>query len=179
EQFDVPVTTTLLAKGAVDETGPLALGMLGMHGTAYANKAILEADLLLNVGSRFDDRIVGDISLFGQHATIVHVDIDAAELGKMVQPDLAIRADAQAFLQALAATRQTAKHTAWRRRIVEYKQQLPLTYGTQNGLTQQQIIDEVWRRTDGQAIVATDVGQHQMWAAQFYKVRQANHWLSS
>jgi acetolactate synthase I/II/III large subunit len=179
KHFDVPVTTTLLAKGAVDETGPLALGMLGMHGTAYANKAILEADLLLNVGSRFDDRIVGDISLFGQHATIVHVDIDAAELGKMIQPNLAIRADARDFLQGLAATRQTAKHTAWRRRITEHKQQLPLVYNSQNGLTQQQIIDEVWRQTDGHAMVATDVGQHQMWAAQFYKVRHANHWLTS
>lgn len=179
DQFDVPVTTTLLAKGAVDEMAPLSLGMLGMHGTAYANKAILTADLLLNIGSRFDDRIVGDIALFGKHATIVHVDIDAAELGKMVRPDVGIQADAKTFLQALIATKQTAEHAAWHKYVASLKTDLPLAYADTTGLTQQHIIDEVWRQTSGNAVVTTDVGQHQMWAAQFYKTRQANHWISS
>lgn len=178
-QFDIPVTTTLLAKGAVDETCTRSLGMLGMHGTAYANKAILEADLILNVGSRFDDRIVGDISLFGNRAKIVHVDIDQAELGKMIKPDVAIKADAKKFLEALANTNETAKHTEWLQHIKDVKQQLPLSYSDAAGLTQQHIIDEVWKQTNGNAIVTTDVGQHQMWAAQFYKTKQANHWISS
>jgi acetolactate synthase-1/2/3 large subunit len=178
-QFDIPVTTTLLAKGSVDETCARSLGMLGMHGTAYANKAILEADLILNVGSRFDDRIVGDISLFGNHAKIVHVDIDQSELGKMIKPDMAIKADAKAFLYALASTNETAKHTTWQEHIKKLKQELPLGYSDAAGLTQQHIIDEVWKQTGGNAIVTTDVGQHQMWAAQFYKTKQANHWISS
>ena len=178
-QFDTPVTTTLLAKGAIDETCARSLGMLGMHGTAYANKAILEADLILNVGSRFDDRIVGDISLFGNRAKIVHVDIDQAELGKMIKPDVAIQADARSFLGALANTNETAKHTEWLQHIKKLKQQLPLSYSNAAGLTQQHIIDQVWKQTSGNAIVTTDVGQHQMWAAQFYKTKQANHWISS
>lgn len=178
-QFDIPVTTTLLAKGAIDEMCARSLGMLGMHGTAYANKAILEADLILNVGSRFDDRIVGDISLFGNRAKIVHVDIDQAELGKMIKPDVAIKADAKLFLSALANTNETAKHSEWLQHIKDLKQQLPLSYSDAAGLTQQHIIDEVWKQTNGNAIVTTDVGQHQMWAAQFYKTKQANHWISS
>lgn len=179
KQFDVPVTTTLLAKGAIDETSPLALGMLGMHGTAYANKAILEADLILNVGSRFDDRIVGDISLFGNRAKIVHIDIDRSELGKMIQPDVALQADAKQFLEALVATKKTAKHQAWRSHVAKLKQELSLSYSDANGLTQQHIIDEVWKQTKGNAVVTTDVGQHQMWAAQFYKTKHANYWISS
>lgn len=178
-QFDTPVTTTLLAKGAIDETCARSLGMLGMHGTAYANKAILEADLILNVGSRFDDRIVGDISLFGNRAKIAHVDIDSAELGKMIKPDVAIKADAKAFLSALANTNETAKHVEWLQHVKDLKQTLPLGYSDASGLTQQHIIDSVWRQTGGNAVVTTDVGQHQMWAAQFYKTKQANHWISS
>ena len=168
-QFDVPVTTTLLAKGAIDETQPLSLGMLGMHGTAYANKAILETDLILNIGSRFDDRIVGDAARFGEHATIVHVDVDGAELGKMIRPDIALQTDAKAFLQTLAGSGKTARHTAWRKHLDTYKKQFPLAFDDRSGLTQQHILDEVWRQTRGEAIAATDVGQHQMWAAQFIK----------
>jgi acetolactate synthase-1/2/3 large subunit len=179
EQFDMPVTTTLLGKGAVDETHPLSLGMLGMHGTAYANKAILEADVILNIGSRFDDRIVGDIALFGKHARIIHVDIDHGELGKMIKPDIAVHADAKAFLQALIATGKTGRHADWLKNLRLNKRNFPLGYEKADGLTQQHVIDEIWRQTHGNAVVVTDVGQHQMWAAQFYKTRYANHWISS
>ncbi len=179
QRFSVPVTTTLLAKGAIDETSPHSLGMLGMHGTAYANKAILEADLILNVGSRFDDRIVGDAALFGNRAKIVHVDIDAAELGKVVKPDIAIQADAKEFLTSLLSTTTVGAHHTWLKRIAELKRQLPLAYSDNGGLTQQHVIDEVFKQTHGNAIVTTDVGQHQMWAAQFYKTKQANNWISS
>ena len=150
-----------------------------MHGTGYANKAVLEADVLLNVGSRFDDRIVGDVSLFGRGATIIHVDIDQSELGKMVSPNIAIHADAKQFLEVLLATKITAHHQSWLNKIGRYKQQFPLSYSDEYGLSQQHIITEINRQTNGRAIMTTDVGQHQMWAAQFYKVRNANHWVSS
>jgi acetolactate synthase-1/2/3 large subunit len=176
EAFDVPVVTTLLAKGAVDETHALSFGMLGMHGTAYANKAILEADLIISIGSRFDDRIIGDGKSFGAGATIVHVDIDAAEIGKMIRPDIAIQADAKAFLGSLHGK---AQHVGWCKHLNRYKKTLPLIYDDANGLTQQHVLDAIWQHTKGSAIVATDVGQHQMWAAQFYKTKNANHWISS
>lgn len=179
KEFDTPVVTTLLGKGAIDETDALALGMLGMHGTAYANKAVEEADLIINIGSRFDDRIVGDVQGFSRNTTIVHVDIDNAELGKTVKPTVAVHADASDFLQALLATKKTASHPAWRRHVKGYKQQFPLSYKDTNGLTQQHIIDAVMHQTQGEAIVTTDVGQHQMWAAQFYKVKHARQWVSS
>jgi acetolactate synthase I/II/III large subunit len=178
-RFDAPVVTTLLGKGTIDETDSLSLGMLGMHGTAYANKAILEADVIVNIGSRFDDRIVGDAASFGKNAHIVHVDIDEAELGKMIQPDIAICADARNFLLTLLTMAQTADHSAWREHLAVYKTELPLRYDDSNGLTQQRVIDTIMHKTKGEAIMTTDVGQHQMWAAQFYKVKRANQWVSS
>lgn len=178
-QFDIPVVTTLLGKGAIDETKSLSLGMLGMHGTAYANKAIEEADVILTIGSRFDDRIVGDVKSFSENVTIIHVDIDASELGKMVVPDIALQADAADFLRAFAGTGHTAKHATWRKHLATYKKQMPLQFDDSGGLTQQHVIDSVMRLTKGEAIVTTDVGQHQMWAAQFYKVKHANRWISS
>jgi acetolactate synthase I/II/III large subunit len=177
--FDTPVVTTLLGKGVIDETSELSLGMLGMHGTAYANKAIEEADLILNVGSRFDDRIVGDPASFSAEKTIIHVDIDATELGKIIQPDIALRADAKDFLSQLSDMKPTADHTEWRQHLADYKKRFPLRYSDKNGLTQQRVIDTVMQLTGGEAIVTTDVGQHQMWAAQFYKVKNAQHWVSS
>jgi acetolactate synthase I/II/III large subunit len=177
--FDTPVVTTLLGKGAIDETNELSLGMLGMHGTAYANKAIEEADLILNIGSRFDDRIVGDPASFSAGKTIIHVDIDATELGKIIQPDIAVQADAKDFLSQLGGMKQTANHTEWRQHLTGYKKRFPLRYSDKNGLTQQRVIDTVMQLTGGEAIVTTDVGQHQMWAAQFYKVKNAQHWVSS
>lgn len=176
---DIPVVTTLLGKSAFDETDALSLGMLGMHGTATANKAILETDLLINIGSRFDDRIIGDGVTFAQQAKIIHVDIDASEHGKMITPTLAVRADAKQFLAQLTARLPEQTHSKWREKLADYAKTYPLSYATTGTLTMQQIIDEINRQTDGQAIVSTDVGQHQMWAAQFYKHRYPNDWISS
>ena len=179
EQTDTPVTTTLLGKGAFPETHALSLGMIGMHGTAYANKALVECDFLLNIGSRFDDRIIGKASEFCKEAFIAHVDIDAAELGKMIQPDVAVRADASDAINALLSATEHTDRSEWNKHLDEYRHDFPLSYDTSKGLTMTYIIDQLYKMTKGQAIVATDVGQHQMWAAQFYKTDRPEMWLSS
>ena len=216
EKMDTPVTTTLLGKGAFPETHKLSLGMLGMHGTAYANKAIVECDFLLNVGSRFDDRIVGATTSFCKDAFVAHIDIDASEIGKMIQPDAALVADAKAGIDALLSQLVISAHSAsemspaaavipapepessqnsktpmpgsrvkpgmtakWNKHLDGYRQQYPLGYSDKNGLTMQRVIDSVYQVSQGKAVVATDVGQHQMWAAQFYKTDEPKQWLSS
>ncbi|MDP0489997.1 MAG: biosynthetic-type acetolactate synthase large subunit [Verrucomicrobiota bacterium JB023] len=174
-----PVTTTLLGKGVFPETHELALGMLGMHGTAYANKAMVECDLLINVGSRFDDRIIGQPDKFCQDAKIIHIDIDPAEMDKMIRPDIQIIGDAKAALNALIEKVSPLDTSEWLGVLDSYKKKFPLSYRKQGGLRMQQVIDELYKQTGGDAIVSTDVGQHQMWAAQFYKNNQSLHWLSS
>ena len=179
EALGCPVTTTLLGKGVFPETHPLSLGMLGMHGTAYANKAICEADLIFNVGSRFDDRIIGKPHMFGRNAKLIHIDIDAAEFNKMIQVDVTIKGDAKAALSDLLPLVEKLPTEDWLAHLDGYKKKFPLTYKKQGGLRMQQVIDELFILTKGKAIVSTDVGQHQMWAAQFYKNDESYHWLSS
>ena len=179
EKLNAPVTTTLLGKGVFPESHPLSLGMLGMHGTAYANKAMVECDLLLNVGSRFDDRIIGKPDKFCQDAQIIHIDIDPAEMGKMIVPNVQIVGDAKAALGAILPQVGKLETTEWLLKLDGYKKKFPLSYKKQGGLRMQQVIDELYHLTEGKAIVSTDVGQHQMWAAQFYKNDKSYHWLSS
>jgi acetolactate synthase-1/2/3 large subunit len=179
EKLNAPVTTTLLGKGVFPESHPLSLGMLGMHGTAYANKAMIECDLLLNVGSRFDDRIIGQPAKFCKDAPIIHIDIDPAEMGKMIVPDVQIVGDAKAALNAILPLVGKLETTEWISKLDGYKKKFPLGYKKQGGLRMQQVIDELYQLTEGKAIVSTDVGQHQMWAAQFYKNDKSYHWLSS
>ncbi|MDB4408467.1 biosynthetic-type acetolactate synthase large subunit [Akkermansiaceae bacterium] len=174
-----PVTSTLLGKGVFPETHKLSLGMLGMHGTAYANKAMCECDLLLNIGSRFDDRIIGQPDKFCADAKIIHIDIDPAEMDKMIRPDVQIIADAKAALIELNKQVQSLETAAWLKTLDGYKKKFPLSYKKQGGLRMQQVIEELYEQTEGKAIVTTDVGQHQMWAAQFYKNHESFHWASS
>jgi acetolactate synthase-1/2/3 large subunit len=153
--------------------------MLGMHGTAYANKAIVEADLILNVGSRFDDRIIGQVDKFGKNAKIIHIDIDPSEMNKMIVPDVQIIGDAKAALVELNKRVSKLDTEEWLTHLAGYKKKYPLGYKKQGGLRMQQVIDELYNLTKGNAIIATDVGQHQMWAAQFYRCNAPHKWLSS
>ncbi|MFC1467556.1 biosynthetic-type acetolactate synthase large subunit [Verrucomicrobiota bacterium] len=179
ETLQAPVVTTLLGKGAFPETHELSLGWLGMHGTAYANKAICECDLLLNIGSRFDDRILGKPDKFCSNAKILHVDIDAAEIGKMIQPDIACVGDAREVTQELNKHVGALNADEWLKKLDGYKKKYPLKYKKAGKLKAQHIIDELYKMTDGKAVISTDVGQHQMWAAQFYKTDHCWNFLSS
>jgi len=179
EKLNAPVTTTLLGKGAFPETHPLSLGWMGMHGTAYANKAVVECDLIMSIGSRFDDRIVGDTSRFCKDAVRIHVDIDSSEMGKMIACRHYCLGDAKQTLNELLKHVGRLDTDDWNRHLDEYKQRFPLHYGRKGGLKMQHVIEEVYALTGGRAVAVTDVGQHQMWSAQFWKVDQRHNWLSS
>ncbi|HEY8401104.1 MAG TPA: biosynthetic-type acetolactate synthase large subunit, partial [Cytophagaceae bacterium] len=179
EKLNAPVTTTLLGKGAFPENHPLSLGMLGMYGTAYANKAVLECDLIISVGSRWDDRINGNPSKFCPKAKKLHIDIDPAEIGKIVTPDAYVIGDAKEVLQKLIPKVNRLDTDAWVAKIKDLKASFPLRYKKEGELKAQQVIEAFYRLSEGKAIVSTDVGLHQMWAAQFYKTDSPDKWLSS
>jgi len=179
EKLRAPVVTTLLGKGAVDETHPLHLGMMGMHGTAYANKAVADCDLIMSIGGRWDDRITGRLSDFCTNAVKIHVDIDESEFGKIVCPDVAIHGDARLVIEDLIPQIEMADTADWLARCERWRKKYPLKYPKQGGLRAQHVLDRLDAVTAGEAIITTDVGQHQMWAAQFLRVRSNRHWLSS
>jgi acetolactate synthase-1/2/3 large subunit len=179
EKLNAPVTTTLLGKGAFPETHRLSLGMLGMHGTAYANKAMIECDLVISIGSRFDDRIVGQPGRFCQDAIRVHIDVDHAEIHKMIRCHHWCVGDARLILEELLKHVTRLDTADWIKRLDGYKKKFPLKYRKQGGLKMQHVLDELDKLTDSRAVISTDVGQHQMWAAQFCKALKPNDWLSS
>jgi len=178
EQINAPVTTTLMGITSFPADNPLSLGMLGMHGTAYANLAVTNCDLLLALGARFDDRVTGNVAKFAPKAKIIHVDIDPAELGKNVNIDLGIKGDAKLFLRELLGLLPSKLHDEWIKTIMDWKKTYPLKYCNE-GLKPQYVIEEICRQTDGNAIIATEVGQHQMWAAQYYKFKEKRSFISS
>ena len=180
----IPVTMTAMGLGSFPGDHPQSLHMLGMHGTAYANYAVNEADLLLAFGVRFDDRVTGKLEEFVKHGKIVHVDIDASEIHKNKIAHLAVHADLKKTLQALNAMLEETdipNLTAWNEKIADWKKKFPLSYkGAGDDILQQHAIDELCRQTiDRNPYITVGVGQHQMWAAQFFKFRKARHWLSS
>jgi len=178
ERTNILVTTTLLGKGAIPETHPNSLGMLGMHGTAYANYAVAHCDLLIAVGARFDDRVTGKLDAFATNAKVIHIDIDPAEIGKTVHVDVPIVGDCKIVLSDLLKRVEPRGATDWNKRVMEWKKQYPLHYAG-DGLLPQYVIEKIWEVTKGQAVVATGVGQHQMWAAQFFRCQYPRQFLSS
>jgi acetolactate synthase-1/2/3 large subunit len=179
EKLRAPVVTTLLGKGAVDEMHPLHLGMMGMHGTAYANKAVANCDLIMSIGGRWDDRITGRLADFCTEAVKIHIDIDEAEFGKIVRPDVAILGDARLVIEDLIPEVEMTDTEEWLRRCERWRKQYPLKYAKQGGLRTQHVLARLDALTQGDAIITTDVGQHQMWAAQFCRARSNRHWISS
>ncbi|QHT62720.1 biosynthetic-type acetolactate synthase large subunit [Paenibacillus lycopersici] len=177
----IPITTTLLGLGAFPSGEELWLGMPGMHGTYTANMSIQSADLLINIGARFDDRVTGKLKGFAPHAKIVHIDIDPAEIGKNVPTDIPIVGDVKTVLQiANKDVRYAAKADAWREQLAASKKEKPFRYtDSEDELKPQWVIEMLYEETNGEAIVTTDVGQHQMWAAQFYKFNKPRSWVTS
>ena len=179
EKLQAPVTTTLLGKGAFPETNDLSVGMLGMHGTAYANKTVVDCDLIMAIGARWDDRITGKLSEFCTDAKKIHLDIDPAEHGKIIQPDVSLVGDAKLILEELIEHVNRLDTGPWLKRIAGWKKKFPLKYPKRGGLRAQHVLDSLSDLTGGEAIVTTDVGQHQMWCAQFYKTGLDYQWITS
>jgi acetolactate synthase-1/2/3 large subunit len=179
EKLRSPLVNTLLGKGAVDETHPLHLGMLGMHGTAYANKAVIGCDLIMAIGARWDDRITGKVDEFCPDAMKIHIDIDPAEFNKIIQPDISLCGDARRVIEDLIPFVERCESEEWLAQCDKWRRQYPLKYNKQGGLKAQHVLDRLDALTKGEPIVTTDVGQHQMWAAQFLRTRKNRHWLSS
>ena len=179
EKMRAPIVNTLLGKGAADETHPLHLGMLGMHGTAYANKAVDACDCIMAIGARWDDRITGKLDEFCVDAAKIHIDIDPAEFGKIVTADVEIAGDARLVLDKLIPLVEPGDTREWLTQCEAWRQRYPLKYAKQGGLRAQHVLDRLHVITEGQAIITTDVGQHQMWAAQFCLSTSNRHWISS
>ena len=179
EKLQAPIVNTLLGKGACPEDHPLHMGMLGMHGTAYANKAVMNCDSIFAIGARWDDRITGKLSEFCVGASKIHLDIDVAEFNKIIRPDVSIAADARLAIEDLIPMVQKCDSEAWLEELEGYRKQFPLKYAKKGGLRAQLVLDRLDKLGGRECIITTDVGQHQMWAAQFCRTTKNRHWLSS
>lgn len=185
EKVQIPVTTTLMGKGVFPDEHPLSLRMLGMHGTRYANYAIMDSDLILALGVRFDDRVTGKIATFAPHAKIIHVDIDPAEISKNVQVDIPIVGDVKIVLGDLTAAIEKIKEphadkTKWHTKIDKWKKKYPLHYHQDGAIRPEYVVEKISELTkDKDAIITTGVGQNQMWSAQFYSANTPRSFISS
>ncbi len=176
----IPITTTLMGLGAFPETDPLSLRMLGMHGTCYANLAVHECDLLIAVGARFDDRVTGKVSEFAQQAKVIHIDIDPSSVKKNVQVDVPIIGDCKRILHEMNAIVKPPKISEWVGKLMALKEKNPLTYRDSDKVIKPQyVVQKLYELTKGEAIITTEVGQNQMWAAQFYDYTEPRTFISS
>ncbi|MFA5100914.1 MAG: biosynthetic-type acetolactate synthase large subunit [Candidatus Omnitrophota bacterium] len=180
EKINAPVTLTLMGLGAFPATHPLSLGMLGMHGTAYANHSIMNADLIIAIGARFDDRVTGKLDTFAKGANIIHIDIDPSSISKNVAVHVPIVGDARNVLgQILEELKKTPDTSDWIKTVEAWKKKHPLVYHSKGKINPQYVIEQIGEATQGDAVIATEVGQHQMWAAQWYKVLHPRSFISS
>jgi len=178
QKVDAPVCDTLIGKGAFDGRDDVYTGMIGMHGTKASNLGVCECDLLIALGARFSDRVVTSPANFAKNAKVLHIDIDAAEINKNIKTDVAVVGDVKEILQILNRRLTAQKHPQWLERIKELKEKYPLSYDKEV-LTCPYVIEEIDRVTEGKAVITTDVGQHQMWAAQYYRYSEPRTFLSS
>ncbi|MFA5291527.1 MAG: biosynthetic-type acetolactate synthase large subunit [Phycisphaerae bacterium] len=180
KKANLPVTMTLLGLGSYDQREPHSLDMLGMHGTAYANFAVQECDLMIAVGSRFDDRVTGKIKTFAPNAKFIHIDIDPASISKNVNVHIPVVGDAKYILSELTKEVQHKDRKPWFDKIADWKSRYSMKYDTKSpNIKPQYVIEQIWEATKNNAIIVTGVGQHQMWAAQFYKHTQPRHFITS
>lgn len=180
QKANLPVTMTLLGLGSYDQTRAESLDMLGMHGTAYANYAVQECDLLVAVGARFDDRVTGKVKTFAPNAKIIHIDIDPSSISKNVAVGIPVVGDAKYILSELTKEVVHKDRKAWFDKIADWKKRYPLRYDTSSGnIKPQYVIEQLWEATKDGAIIVTGVGQHQMWTAQFYKHTKPRHFITS
>ena len=178
EKAGAPVCDTLMGKGVYDGRDARYTGMIGMHGTKTSNFGVSECDLLIALGARFSDRVVGNPKKFAEHAKVLHIDIDAAEIDKNIRTHVSVTGDLKEVLQKINSRLEKQEHADWLAHIMELKEKYPLNYDA-SVLSCPYIMEELDRITDGQAIITTDVGQHQMWAAQYYKYSKPRTFLSS
>lgn len=178
EKIDAPVTDSLMGKGAFDGTNPRYTGMLGMHGTKASNLGVSKCDLLITIGARFSDRVTGNTKEFAKDAKIIHIDVDEAEINKNIVVDLGIVGDAKSVLNALNLLLKQQNHPQWLKEIRQLKDQYPLSYNT-NVLTGPYVMEQIDLLTDSEAIITTEVGQNQMWAAQYYHYKHPRQLISS
>lgn len=179
EKTSIPVTTTLMGLGCFPENHRLSLGMLGMHGTVYANHAIMESDLIIAVGARFDDRVTGKLDAFAPEAKIIHIDIDPSAISKNVEVDIPIVGDAKDILSRLDKIVKKPQIKKWQDKINNWKKRYPLTYKRDGRLRPQYVVEQIYQLSEGKAIICTEVGQNQMWAAQFYQYTKPRTFISS
>ncbi|MDD5134395.1 MAG: biosynthetic-type acetolactate synthase large subunit [Phycisphaerae bacterium] len=180
KKANLPVTMTLLGLGAYDQTQPQSLDMLGMHGSAYANYAVQECDLLIAIGARFDDRVTGKLKTFAPNAKIIHIDIDPSSISKNVHVDIPVVGDAGVILTELTKEVEFNQRKSWFDKIAEWKSKFPFKFDRNSAnIKPQYVIEQLWEATKDRAIIVTGVGQHQMWAAQFYKHTKPRHFITS
>jgi acetolactate synthase-1/2/3 large subunit len=180
EKTGIPATTTLMAMDTIPSDFHLNMNMLGMHGTKYANYAVQQCDLLIAVGARFDDRVTGKVADFAPHAKIVHIDIDPASVGKIVKPDAPVVGDCRLILKEMAGMLKKKDRSKWDAQVEQWKKENPLTYNNKgNDIKPQYVIEKISELTGGDCIITTEVGQHQMWSAQYFKFKKPRTFLTS